>query len=360
MTWTARRRTLRATFAASIPGIALCGAITLAALQLQTWEDAVFGRPWLEALVLALLVGALIRTLWHPSRFWQAGIDVCAKLVLEIAVVLLGSGISTAMILAAGLPLLVAIFAVVAAAIPISYGLARMFALPPRMAMLIACGNSICGNSAIAAVAPVIDADADDVAASIAFTAVLGIAVVLILPAVAVAFRLRPETFGALAGLTVYAVPQVLAATAPISSLASQVGTLVKLIRVLTLGPVVVVLSALNRSGWFGPACDGASVAGAPTPSIRRPALRHLVPWFIVGFLAMIALRSGGILPLGLIEPFTRAANLLTIVAMAGLGLTVEVRMVARAGLRVTSVVILSLLALAGLASIVVATVPIN
>jgi uncharacterized membrane protein YadS len=92
------------------------------------------------------------------------------------------------------------------------------------MATLIACGNSICGNSAIAAVAPVIGADGEDVAASIAFTAVLGVVVVLILPLLALAWHMSPRAFGVFAGLTVYAVPQVLAATAPISSVSAQMG----------------------------------------------------------------------------------------------------------------------------------------
>jgi uncharacterized membrane protein YadS len=108
--------------------------------------------------------------------------------------------------------------------------------------VLVACGNSICGNSAIAAVAPVIGADGEDVAASIAFTAVLGVVVVLLLPFLAPLLHLSGLQYGVLAGLTVYAVPQVLAATAPLGMVAVQMGTLVKLVRVLMLGPVVLVL----------------------------------------------------------------------------------------------------------------------
>ena len=81
-----------------------------------------------------------------------------------------------------------------------------------KVSMLVACGNSICGNSAIAAVAPVIGADGDEIASSIAFTAVLG--VLMVLDAGAIPFSV-PRQYGMLAGLTVYAVPQVLAATVP-------------------------------------------------------------------------------------------------------------------------------------------------
>jgi uncharacterized membrane protein YadS len=110
------------------------------------------------------------------------------------------------------------------------------------MSILIACGNSICGNSAIAAVAPVIGADGDDIAASISFTAVLGVVVVLTLPLLVPILQLSLTQYGVLAGLTVYAVPQVLAATLPIGALSNQVGTVIKLVRVLMLGPVVLGL----------------------------------------------------------------------------------------------------------------------
>ena len=113
------------------------------------------------------------------------------------------------------------------------------------MSVLVACGNSICGNSAIAAVAPVIGARADDVASSIAFTAVLGVVVVLGLPLLVPVLDLSLTQYGTLAGLTVYAVPQVLAATVPVSAISAQLGTLVKLVRVLMLGPVVVLLPVL-------------------------------------------------------------------------------------------------------------------
>src|SRR6202162_621297 len=115
-------------------------------------------------------------------------------------------------------------------------GTSRAVGLPIRLSILVACGNSICGNSAIAAVAPVIGADSDDIASSISFTAVLGVVVVLGLPLLVPILQLSLTQYGVLAGLTVYAVPQVLAATLPIGELSNQVGTVVKLVRVLMLG----------------------------------------------------------------------------------------------------------------------------
>jgi uncharacterized membrane protein YadS len=192
-------------------------------------------------------------------------------------------------------------------------------------------------------VAPVIGADGDEVASSIAFTAVLGVIVVIALPLLAVALHMSPHAFGVFAGLTVYAVPQVLAATAPAGLLATQVGTLVKLVRVLMLGPVILVISLFTRVDRDETDENAPHVTADDRPKRGRPPLHQLVPWFIIGFLLLIAARSTGIIPANAVHPINGVAAFLTIVSMAALGLGVDVRVVARAGLRVTTVVTLSL-----------------
>jgi uncharacterized integral membrane protein (TIGR00698 family) len=217
--------------------------------------------------------------------------------------------------------------------------------LPIRLSILIACGNSICGNSAIAAVAPVIGADRDDIAASISFTAILGVVIVLGLPLLIPLLRLSATQYGILAGLTVYAVPQVLAATMPAGLISAQVGTLVKLIRVLMLGPVVVALS-LVVPRWFGNKTFAASRKGM--------TFLRFVPWFIVGFLLLSALRSFAIIPAKPAMLIAKVTGFLTIVSMAALGLGVDIRVLAQVGGRVTAAVTLSLMFLLALSIAIV------
>ncbi|TLU74453.1 YeiH family protein [Lichenicoccus roseus] len=313
------------------PGLLLCTGVALAAVLLQRVEAILLGRAWLEALVLAILLGAAIRMAWTPSARWHCGIDLSARLLLEIAVMLLGASLDTGAILAAGAGLPLGIAGVVVLAIGASYGIGRLLGLPRRMATLIACGNSICGNSAIAAVAPVIGAEGGDVAASIGFTAVLGVVVVLVLPLAVPLLHLSATQYGTLAGLTVYAVPQVFAASAPMGAAAVQIGTLVKLMRVLMLGPVVLVLAAVAGGGG------------------GRVRLHRLVPWFIAGFVALATLRAAGGVPHAALPPLAGIASVLTVVSMAALGLSTDLRAVAGAGGRIAAVVIASLLVLAGL-----------
>ncbi|RAI57074.1 putative sulfate exporter family transporter [Roseicella frigidaeris] len=330
----------------ALPGLGLCAAVTLAALALDHAEAALFGRAWLEPLVLAILIGTAIRTAWAPGARWRPGIDFAAKTLLELAVVLLGASLSAATVLAIGPLMLLGIAGVVAVAILASYGIGRLLGLSVRMALLVACGNSICGNSAIAAVAPVIGADGDDVAASIAFTAVLGVWAVLGLPLLAPLLDLTGHQYGVLAGLTVYAVPQVLAATAPVAAIAVQVGTLVKLVRVLMLGPVILALSLLLPQLRQETDAPTPRVTAGDRPKPGRAPLHRLVPWFILGFLGMVALRSLGLIPDALMPSLAAAATALTVVSMAALGLGVDMRAVARAGGSVTAAAVLSLVAL--------------
>ena len=309
-----------------LPGLLLCSLVTVAAIGLEHAEALLFGRAWLESLVLAILLGCAVRTLVRLGPRWDAGIQFGAKNLLELAVLLLGASVSAGAILEKGWLLLAGIAGVVLLAILCSYAIGRLGGLPSKLAILIACGNSICGNSAIAAVAPVIDADGKDVAASISFTAVLGVVVVLTLPLMMPLLSLSAVQYGVFAGLTVYAVPQVLAATTSVSLASAHIGTLVKLVRVLMLGPVVLLLSL------FGPRSER-----------QRPELSHILPWFIVGFLALMALRSFDLIPQALLAPAHVASNALTVMSMAALGLGVDARSVLRAGGRVTMVVVLSL-----------------
>lgn len=316
------------------PGILLCVAVTLAAAALAWGEARLLGRAWVETLVIAILLGTVIRSLWTPPAPFQAGIGYAGKQMLEFAVVLLGASVSAATIVAAGPLLMASVVLVVIGALTASFLIGRALKLPARMATLIASGNAICGNSAIAAVAPVIGATQADVAASIAFTAVLGVVTVLVLPLVGDMLGMTLSQFGTLAGMTVYAVPQVLAATVPVGPEAVEMGTLVKLVRVLMLGPVCLVLSIIVHR------------IGAKSGGTAKLGFGKMVPWFIIGFLGLLVIRSLGLIPEVLLDPVKLLAGALTTIAMAALGLGVDVRVVARAGGPVTAAVTCSLVML--------------
>jgi uncharacterized integral membrane protein (TIGR00698 family) len=240
---------------------------------------------------------------------------------LEVAVFLIGATMDVPRLFASGPMLAGAIVLLVCVGLSAGYAIGRAAGLSSKLAVLVACGNAICGNSAIAAVAPVIGAETEDVAASIALTAVLGVAVVLGLPLLIRPLGLSNYQYGVLAGLTVYAVPQVLAAAFAVSALSGQVATVVKLARVLMLGPVVLFFALRARRGHVG--------------TTEKISLTKLVPWFVIGFVVLATLRSVGVIPENLASVTKLIAGWLTIAAMAGLGLSVDVRAVRSVGSRV-------------------------
>ncbi|MEO5953581.1 MAG: YeiH family protein [Chloroflexia bacterium] len=317
------------------PGVGLSAVIGLVAWGVQVVEEWVIGHAIIEALVVAILLGTGVRTFWKPTAQFTPGIGFSAKQLLEFAIVLLGASVSLPVLLEAGAALIVAIVLLVVFGITASLTIGRLLGLNPKLATLVAVGNSICGNSAIAAVAPVIGASAEDIASSIAITAVIGVVMVLGLPLLIPLLQFSFYQYGVLAGMTVYAVPQVLAATFPVSTLSGQIGTLVKLVRVLMLGPVVVFFALRFRSGEDGEK-KGFSIG----------SVGKLVPWFIVGFILLAGLRSVGLLPAAVADPVREVSRWLTIAAMAALGLGVDIRAVGKVGRPVALAVVGSLVSL--------------
>jgi uncharacterized integral membrane protein (TIGR00698 family) len=323
---------MRIRIASLAPGIAATLIVGAFSVAVGRVEEIALGRAIIEPLVVAILIGMCIRT-WRGERPAQEpGVRFVAKDVLEFAVCILGATMDVPRLFASGPMLAAGIIALVVGALAIGYAIGRLAGLSTNLAVLVACGNAICGNSAIAAVAPVIGADRKDVAASIALTAVLGVAVVLGLPLLRIPLHYSEYQYGVLAGLTVYAVPQVLAAAFAVSPLSGQVATAVKLARVLMLGPVVMFFALRGKK------------KGANTRRSR------LVPWFVIGFAVLATLRSLHFIPDVFAADAKLIAGWLTIAAMAALGLSVDMRSVRSVGARVVMAVAGSLAALMVLA----------
>lgn len=316
-----------------VPGLLLAASVALLA-----WLVAdVLSARWRmvpDAVVLAILAGLGVRAIWHPPARWQPGIAVAGKQVLEVAIVLLGAAVDLRWLVRGG-PVVIAVVATTALALGAGIWIGRASGLSRTHTLLVASGNAICGNSAIAAIAHVVRAPASEVTSAIACTALLSLPLVIVLPLSGALLGLDDEGMGMLAGMTVYAVPQVLAATFPMSARAGEIGALVKLIRVLLLAPWLAWVSHREHRDAEG-----------------RASLRwSVLPPYLVAFLLLAVLRTSGAIPEAIASPAQRTSHLLTVISMAALGLAVEpaaLRRVGRATLitALGALVVLCLLAL--------------
>jgi uncharacterized integral membrane protein (TIGR00698 family) len=314
-------------------GLALAGGVAALATAVAAGaRSAVRSAP--DAVVLSILLGLLVGSLWRPGSRFTPGLAFAERRILEIAIVLLGASTDLRWIARAGPLVAGAVVAAVVAALVAGVVVGRRVGLTNNHALLVAAGNAICGNSAIAAVAAVIGAKQEESASAITLTAIMSLGLVLLLPAAAVTMSLSHEQFGVLAGLTVYSVPQVLAATFPVSARAGEVGTLIKLIRVLLLIPLLMFVARQHRGVRAGAVVPGG-----------------VFPPYIQLFLLVALLRTTGLMPDLAIQPAQAASHALTVVAMAALGLSVEVRRLREVGWRTAaaagaSLVVLSMIAL--------------
>lgn len=311
-----------------LPGVGVAASITAIAFVLAELQERSIGHAVLEPLVLSLLLGLLVRALWTPSTRIDTGIAFAGKQLLEFAIVVLGLTLNLGALVDAGWKILFSVLLLVSLTLVVGISIGRRLGLDTTLATLVAVGNAICGNSAIAAVAPVIRAKKAEVAAAIALTAVWGVGVVLVLPLLVPLLNLSYERYGVVAGLSVYAVPQVLAATFSVSVQSGQIGSLVKLTRVMMLGPVVALFAWMYREK--DDTGEGAKLQ-----------LGKFLPWFVIGFFILAGIRTAGLVPEVWIAPATDISRILTAVAMAGLGLGVDIRSVRQMGGKVVHVVMI-------------------
>jgi uncharacterized integral membrane protein (TIGR00698 family) len=313
----------------ALPGILIASLVTIVAMGLARMEEQILGYPLLEPLVLALVLGLAIRMIWQPGSRITPGIEISAKQLLEAAIVLLGASLDLHQLANAGVRIVLAVAICVPVTIISGLVIGKLAGMETRLAVLVAFGNAICGNSAIAAVAPAIRAKRQDVASAIALTAVFGVGAVLLLPLLIPVFDLSDTRYGVVAGLSVYAVPQVLAATFPVSAASGQIGSLVKLTRVLMLGPMVALFAWIYRDR----STDGA-------PGVRWQHFTKFLPWFVIGFIVLAGMRTSALIPQSTGNAMQDLSKILTAVAMTALGLSVDMRSVRKSGKQVGMVVV--------------------
>lgn len=299
--------------AARLPGLLLCLGLGGAAV----WLREASGLALFNPIVLALAAGLALRAAMGERPALAPGVAFATRPLLRLAIVLLGLQITLDEVLALGPAVLAVAVGVVAVAVPAALWFGRWCGVNRSLALLLGVGTGICGASAIVAAAQVVRARAEEVTAALAVITLWGTAGLLLLPALGTGLGLDARSQGLWAGAALQEVVQAVGAAAAAGPVAAEAGTVMKLARVMLLAPVLLLLG-----GWL--AARGTEAAGA------RAAVP--VPWFALGFAAMAALASTGLLPAVLPEASRRLTPLLLATSIAGLGLATPPALLRRTG----------------------------
>lgn len=311
------------------PGTALTLAGTAVAMGVGHLVPTL--NPMLVAIVLGAALGNTVRL---PARA-TAGLAFSSRTLLRVGIALLGLQLLLGDITALGWQVVALVVVIVVLGIAGTMALGGALGLGWTQRLLIACGFSICGAAAVAAVDSVSDTDEEEVLTAITLVVIFGTLMIVAVPVLSGALGLSDTAAGMWAGGSIHEVAQVIAAGGAIGGGALAVATVVKLARVLLLAPVVTVISLHRRR-----------TTGTDARGTRPP----LVPGFVVAFLALVLLRSSGLVPDPVVDAASLAQTVLLTCAMFALGIGVRVAAMRRVGARPVILAAASTVWVAGLA----------
>ncbi len=296
------------------------GLVVACALAAGAWNCGQL-VPLIGGPVLGILFG-ILATLAGDFPSLQGGTRFASKKILQLSVVLLGFEMNIGNVIAVGGESLVVMAFTLTAAFLTAWIMGRLLGIDPVITTLIGVGTAICGGSAIAATAPVLNADDKEIAHAISTIFLFNVAAVFLFPAVGHLMRMSDTGFGLWAGTAVNDTSSVLAAGYAYSDAAGKLATIVKLTRTLMIIPVTFALSLyVSRK---------ASSANAE----NRFSFSKAFPWFVLGFMAAAALNSAKILPPEAVKSLARGGKFLIVVAMAAIGLNTHPGKLLANGLR--------------------------
>ncbi len=297
-----------------LPGLILCVGIALVATLLGWWFPLI-GGP-----VFGILIGVAITAVRAPAAPLVPGIAFSSKSLLQWSIVLLGAHLSLAQIERGGAASLPVMLGTLVVTLTLAYLVGRLLGLDRDLRRLLGVGTAICGGSAIAAMASVIEVEQSDVAYAMGTIFFFNVVAVLTFPALGHLMHLSQSAFGLWAGTAINDTSSVVAAAFSYGHAAGSASVIVKLTRTLLIVPIVAFY------GWK----RMTSARKGDTPI----AWSAIFPWFVVWFIVAAALNSFGAIPAAFAQPIQQLALFTIVAALAGVGLLSDVQKMRAAGLR--------------------------
>lgn len=298
---------------ALVPGFVLALVIAAAAKFLE----GLLPIHLIGASVIALFIGMIINHFRKPGEVFASGLKFTSKSILKFAIILLGASLNIKIILEVGKMSLCVMVFTLFTCFGIGHFVGKALKINWKLSNLISAGTGICGGSAIAAIAPVIDADDTDIAYSMSATFLFDMVMIVLFPIMGQAMGLSDMAYGLWAGTAVNDTSSVVAAGYAFSEAAGDFATMVKLTRTLSIIPTVIVFALINaRIKRKEAAANGVSVSEKSSFGITR-----IFPWFILGFIALAIINSVGLIPGAMSSAMKEISKFLMIAALAAIGL---------------------------------------
>lgn len=318
----------------NVPGIIFVLAISYSSIFLNELFKVYIN---LEALTIAIIIGILYNNIIETQDILQSGVKFSLKKLLKVGIVLLGFKLNMGAILQLGPKILTMVLIFVPLALFLSMLLGKFFNANRQLSALIGVGSCICGASAVVALTPCVHAEEEDSIIAVSIVSFLGAIGVLIYSGIAASssIDLTPVQYGAWSGLTLHGVAHALAAAFALGHTSGEIGTFIKMTRVLMLVPVSVVLSYMFNKGTY-------------------ENKKASFPVYVLYFILAGIINSLGVIPKDITNLLTKASTLLILMAMTAMGLSVNFKSILNKGMKALIVGALLFLILSSLSLIAI------
>ena len=302
-------------------GIAICFAVAGVSVFL---EELIPGGL-LGASIIALFMGTIINSFFHPA-WMKPALKFTSKRILKAAIVLLGASLSVGTIMSVGKMTFFVMIFTFAMCFGAGYFIRKLFGLNWKLSNLISAGTGICGGSAVAAIAPVIDADDKDIAFAMSSTFLFDMVMIALYPLMGKALGMSDIAYGIWAGTSVNDTASVVASGYAFSEAAGDFATMVKLTRTIAIIPTVLVFA------WIGVRMKKKEMQ--TTGVGNKVNMMKIIPWFIGGFLLLAIINSAGVIPTATSGVMKGTSKFLMVTALAAIGLNTSLLDFKKAGLK--------------------------
>lgn len=309
-----------------VPGLIAALVIALAAKTLE----GLLPIHLIGASVIALFIGMTINYFRKPGSMMKPGLKFTSKKVLKFAIILLGTSLHMSDVLNVGKMSLEVMFFTLLTCFGGGYFIGKALGLNWKLSNLISAGTGICGGSAIAAIAPVIDAEDTDIAYAISATFLFDMAMIVLFPIMGRSLGLSDIAYGLWSGTAVNDTSSVVAAGYAFSEAAGDYATMVKLTRTLSIIPTVLVFALINVRLKK----KEALAAGSDSDIHANVSFLSLFPWFILGFLVMVVINSVGLIPDSVAAFAKTLSKFLMVTSLAAIGLNTSFREMSKSGIQ--------------------------